>query len=164
MAAVGPARAAGRALQQLRAAPRGGLAALRPRRPAPSCPGGVASPGACVRALAAAGRAAAARSSSLPERAVAARSAVDSSMAESNLVELDIKIKGMKCGGCSSRVEDALKAMAHVKAVQVDLESKLATVEVEAESLLDAMNMLPSFVETVKELGFEAEPHIDYEA
>lgn len=40
--------------------------------------------------------------------------------------------------------------MDHVKGVQVDLDSKLATVEVEAESLIDAMNMLPSFVTTVK--------------
>lgn len=40
--------------------------------------------------------------------------------------------------------------MDHVKSVQVDLESKLATVEVESASLIDAMNMLPSFVTTVK--------------
>ncbi|WIA10107.1 hypothetical protein OEZ85_010314 [Tetradesmus obliquus] len=79
-------------------------------------------------------------------------------------VELEVKIEGMKCGGCSSRVEEALKAMDHVKAVAVDLESKLATVEVEADNYIDAMNMLPIFVTTINELGFEAEPHIEYQA
>jgi len=44
----------------------------------------------------------------------------------------------------------ALQAMDHVKGVQVDLESKLATVEVEAPSMIDAMNMLPNFVTTIK--------------
>lgn len=83
---------------------------------------------------------------------------------ESMSVELEVKIEGMKCGGCSSRVEEALKAMEHVKAVAVDLESKLATVEVEADNYIDAMNMLPTFVTTIKELGFEAEPHIEYQA
>jgi hypothetical protein len=43
-----------------------------------------------------------------------------------------------------------LQAMEHVKAVQVDLESKLATVEVEADNYIDAMNMLPTFVTTIK--------------
>eukprot|EP00878_Enallax_costatus_P021879 GHUV01023189.1.p1 GENE.GHUV01023189.1~~GHUV01023189.1.p1 ORF type:complete len:157 (+),score=24.89 GHUV01023189.1:116-586(+) len=79
---------------------------------------------------------------------VACANATDSM--EGNTVEVELKVEGMKCGGCSSRVEKALKAMDHVKAVQVDLDSKLATVEVEAESLIDAMNMLPEFVTTVK--------------
>ncbi|KAF6265290.1 hypothetical protein COO60DRAFT_1479739 [Scenedesmus sp. NREL 46B-D3] len=83
---------------------------------------------------------------------------------ESTSVELEVKIEGMKCGGCSSRVEEALQALDHVKAVQVDLESKLATVEVEADNYIDAMNMLPTFVTTIKDLGFEAEPHIEYQA
>lgn len=45
---------------------------------------------------------------------------------------------------------DAMQAMDHVKGVQVDLESKLATVEVEAPNMIDAMNMLPNFVKTIK--------------
>jgi hypothetical protein len=40
--------------------------------------------------------------------------------------------------------------MDHVKGVQVDLETKLATVEVEAPNLIDAMNMLPIFVQAIK--------------
>jgi hypothetical protein len=102
------------------------------------------------------------------------------------------------------------QAMDHVTAVRVDLDTKLATVEVEAATLIDAMNMLPTFVSTIKvgappapvshaaahalcvqrgsaprvcvahngcvrhccccshtpapqELGFEAEPHIEFE-
>jgi hypothetical protein len=39
--------------------------------------------------------------------------------------------------------------MDHVKGVQVDLETKLATVEVEAPNLIDAMNMLPMFVKAI---------------
>lgn len=52
--------------------------------------------------------------------------------------------------------------MAHVKAVNVNLESKMACIEVEAPTMIDAMNMLPGFVEAVKGLGFEAEPHIEF--
>jgi copper chaperone CopZ len=101
-------------------------------------------------------------SSFVATRFVAARANATDSM-ESSTVELEIKVEGMKCGGCSSKVEKALQALDHVKGVQVDLDSKLATVEVEADSLIDAMNMLPGFVTTVKELGFEAEPHIEYQ-
>lgn len=79
------------------------------------------------------------------------------------VVELEVKIEGMKCGGCSSRVEEALSGMAGVAGVRVDLDAKLATVDVHAPSLLDAMNMLPQFVDAIKELGFEAEPHIEYQ-
>lgn len=43
-----------------------------------------------------------------------------------------------------------VQAMDHVKGVQVDLDTKLATVEVEAPNLIDAMNMLPSFVKAIK--------------
>lgn len=114
-------------------------------------------------------------------------------------MELEVKVEGMKCGGCSSKVEAALKvrvsrafvlaprrpasrrcaqswavlatapheahtprhdtdqphsphvqAMDHVKGVQVDLETKLATIEVEAPNQIDAMQMLPGLVATVK--------------
>lgn len=48
--------------------------------------------------------------------------------------------------------------MDHVKGVQVDLDTKLATVEVEAPNLIDAMNMLPSFVKAIK-VGAERRLH-----
>jgi hypothetical protein len=41
----------------------------------------------------------------------------------------------------------------------VNLETKLALIEVRAASQLDAVALLPSIVDIVKELGFEAEPH-----
>jgi hypothetical protein len=37
-----------------------------------------------------------------------------------------------------------------VKTVEVSLDTKLACVEVEAVSLIDAMNMLPKMVDTIK--------------
>ncbi|GBF89436.1 hypothetical protein Rsub_02008 [Raphidocelis subcapitata] len=82
----------------------------------------------------------------------------------SGTVELDIKVEGMMCGGCTARVEEALKAAPRVRGVAVDLDSKLASVEVEAASLMDAVALLPGLVQSIKDLGFEAEPHIDYQS
>ena len=50
-----------------------------------------------------------------------------------------------------------------VKAVTVSLEAAMATVEVEADTLMGALDELPKLVDIVKGLGFEAEPHIEYE-
>jgi copper chaperone CopZ len=74
------------------------------------------------------------------------------------VVELEVKIEGMKCGGCSSRVEEALSGMAGVAGVRVDLDAKLATVDVHAPSLLDAMNMLPQFVDAIKVIWLCSHP------
>jgi hypothetical protein len=43
---------------------------------------------------------------------------------------------------------------------QVSLETGIVTCEVLAGSPLDAYALLPSLVEAVRGLGFEAEPHI----
>jgi hypothetical protein len=40
--------------------------------------------------------------------------------------------------------------MQHVKAVQVDLDSKLATLQVEAANQNEALDMLPSFIAAIK--------------
>jgi copper chaperone CopZ len=74
-------------------------------------------------------------------------------------VELTLKVSGMVCDGCSSRVEEALKKAAGVKAAAVDLERGVATVQVEAADQIAAFNALPALIETVSGLGFEAEPH-----
>ncbi|GAX83236.1 hypothetical protein CEUSTIGMA_g10662.t1 [Chlamydomonas eustigma] len=74
-------------------------------------------------------------------------------------VEIELKIEGMMCGGCTGRVEEALKNVKDVCQVSVNLETKLALIEVRAASQLDALALLPSIVDVVKELGFEAEPH-----
>lgn len=100
---------------------------------------------------------------SLHSRLLCAAEATETECEEEETVELEIKVDGMMCGGCSTRVEEALKKVEHVKAVEVSLDTKLACVEVEAISLIDAMNMLPAMVDTIKELGFEAEPHITYQ-
>lgn len=74
----------------------------------------------------------------------------DRALPVGNTVQLELKVDGMVCGGCSSRVQEALAKMQHVKQVEVSLDKKMASVEVEAPTLLDAMNMLPKMVETVK--------------
>jgi hypothetical protein len=53
--------------------------------------------------------------------------------------------------------------MENVKHVSISLETKLASVEVQAPSQIDALHMLPTLMEAVKELGFEAEPYFEYE-
>lgn len=53
-----------------------------------------------------------------------------------------------------------LQNLANVKKVTVSLEQKKATVEVAAPSLLDAVNQLPQLLDSVRGLGFEAEPDI----
>ena len=58
-----------------------------------------------------------------------------------------IKIDGMSCAHCSSRVEKALGALSGVKAV-VDLEKGMATVEYEGAISDQQLR------ETVEELGF----------
>ncbi len=42
---------------------------------------------------------------------------------------LKVQIEGMTCGGCARSIENALKKNSSVKAVQVNLEGKYATVE-----------------------------------
>lgn len=58
---------------------------------------------------------------------------------------------------CSSRVEGVLREMAGVASVTVDLDAKLARIAVAAASAQEATAMLPTFVNTINELGFEAE-------
>lgn len=47
-----------------------------------------------------------------------------------------------------------------MRGVTVSLESKTATVTLAVPSLMDALTQLPGLVDTVKNLGFEAEPSI----
>lgn len=80
---------------------------------------------------------------------------------DSDVVELQLKIDGMVCDGCSSRVLEALQKLPGVKNVAVDLDKGVATVELAAASQLDAFNEIPKLIATVIELGFEAEPHFE---
>lgn len=45
---------------------------------------------------------------------------------------LVLKVEGMHCGHCKAKVEQTLKAVKGVKAAEVDLEAKTATVTVKA--------------------------------
>ncbi len=53
-----------------------------------------------------------------------------------------IQVDGMKCAACKDEVEQALRKLAGVEAVEVDLESGIATVagEVEPEDLINALS------------------------
>jgi hypothetical protein len=47
-----------------------------------------------------------------------------------------------------------------VDVLDVNLESGIASVKVEAESRIDALEKLPKLVESIQKAGFEAEPHL----
>ena len=53
-----------------------------------------------------------------------------------------IQVDGMKGAACKDEVEEALRKLAGVEAVEVDLESGIATVagEVEPEDLINALS------------------------
>lgn len=78
-----------------------------------------------------------------------------------DLVELQLKVTGMVCDGCSGRVLEALQKTPGVKDVKVDLDSGLATVQIEAASQVEAFNAMPKLIEIVTGLGFEAQPHFE---
>lgn len=66
-----------------------------------------------------------------------------------NKIIKTISIKGMHCGHCSKRVEEALKNIKYVKSVNISLENKNAVVilkaDVDGEVLKNA----------VEDIGFE---------
>lgn len=74
-------------------------------------------------------------------------------------LELQIKIDGMVCDGCSSRVQEALEKTQGVKAVDVNLEKGLATLQLDAPTQMDAFNSFPKLIDIIKDLGFDAEPY-----
>ena len=62
---------------------------------------------------------------------------------------ITLNITGMKCGGCSSAVEEAIKAVDGVDAVEVSLEDKTVQVSGSADKLV-----LAAAIETA---GFKVE-------
>ena len=64
---------------------------------------------------------------------------------------LKLKITGMHCGNCKTKVERALKAVPGSYAVLVDLEKG------EAEVDFDQRTAPEKFVEAVRSLGYTAE-------
>ncbi len=68
---------------------------------------------------------------------------------KSNMTTTLLEITGMSCENCVNHVENALKALAGVKAVGVDLHSGRATVDHEG---VDEQRM----VEAISEEGYDA--------
>lgn len=89
----------------------------------------------------------------------AGRRAVVFSISEDECIEVELKIEGMVCGGCSGRVEEVIQKMDNVRKVTVNLETKLAQIEVKADSQMDALSVMPKLIQAVNDLGFEAQPH-----
>lgn len=56
-------------------------------------------------------------------------------MAFNPIKKAEIKISGMSCGHCASRVEKSLKDLIGVENAEVDIETEKATVEYNAEKL-----------------------------
>lgn len=87
---------------------------------------------------------------------------MDTAEAEADVMELELKVEGMVCEGCTSRVENALKAMDGVDKVKINLATGIATVEVHANDPMDAaFNKMPPMVEKITQLGFKAQAHFD---
>lgn len=87
--------------------------------------------------------------------------AVDTAEAEAEVMELELKVEGMTCNECSSRVTEALKAMNGVDKVDVDLATGIATIEVHANDPIEAFNSMPRLVDKIRQLGFKAQAHFE---
>lgn len=60
-----------------------------------------------------------------------------------------ISIEGMSCGHCAQAVTNALKGLKGVTEAAVDLEKKLATVELSGDAVTDAV-----LEEAIEEAGY----------
>lgn len=73
---------------------------------------------------------------------------------------MEIKVDGIVCDGCTSRVEDGLKNVSDVSNAHANLESGLVEVEVLVETQMDAVDKLEELCQCVEDLGFDAQPHL----
>lgn len=69
---------------------------------------------------------------------------------KSNVKKMDIKIEGMKCAACSTRVEQALNEIEGVTNVAVNLLARKASIEYDG-TLLSSRDL----VETIEKTGYE---------
>lgn len=95
-----------------------------------------------------------------PARAVSRRGfTVRAGSTDDDSVEIALKVEGMMCDGCASSVTEALTgASPDVSSVDVNLETKMVTVAVKAESAVAGLTLMPALVDAVKGAGFDAEP------
>ncbi len=63
---------------------------------------------------------------------------------------IEMKIEGMHCEGCSKRLTKVLSNVEGVKAVEVSLENKLAKIEYDEE-----IAKVEDFKEAIEDAGFE---------
>lgn len=63
---------------------------------------------------------------------------------------IEMKIEGMHCEGCSKRLTKVLSNVEAVKAVEVSLENKLAKIEYDEE-----IAKVEDFKEAIEDAGFE---------
>ena len=100
-----------------------------------------------------------ARAGVSPARAVSRRGFTVRAAADDDSVEIALKVEGMMCDGCASSVTEALTgASPDVSSVDVNLETKMVTVAVKAESAVAGLTLMPALVDAVKGAGFDAEP------
>ena len=66
----------------------------------------------------------------------------------------------MMCEGCAESVTEALRKASpdRVVTVDVNLETKMVRVGVNAESAVAGLMLMPALVDAVKGAGFDAEP------
>lgn len=69
-----------------------------------------------------------------------------------SMENITLTINGMKCTGCSQRVERALKNTDGIKDVSVDLESKKAKISYNKDEI-----SVEKICETIADAGFEVE-------
>ncbi len=63
---------------------------------------------------------------------------------------IEMKIEGMHCEGCSKRLTKVLSNIEGVNAVEVSLENKLAKIEYDEE-----VSKIEDFKEAIEDAGFE---------
>ena len=69
-----------------------------------------------------------------------------------NMENIILKINGMKCTGCSQRVERALKNTDGIESVSVNLETREANISYNKDLIT-----YDKICETIVDLGFEVE-------
>ncbi|KAK9902719.1 hypothetical protein WJX75_003713 [Coccomyxa subellipsoidea] len=98
-------------------------------------------------------------------QAIKTQEETTSAASEHDIIEMEVKVDGMTCGHCTSRVEKTLTALPGVRSARASLETGIVTVAaVAGDQLQAAAVQLPAVVQAIEELGFAAEPHFGQEA
>ena len=71
---------------------------------------------------------------------------------ENKMKETNLKIEGMHCAGCSTRLEKVLNNLEGVEKAQVNLQEKKATIKYDENKI-----SLKSIKEAIEDAGFKGE-------